>query len=314
MKAISWLLEGDISIQYMTHRDLIGSDGITLSQMQKRIPKEGFGAKFLSRQNESGHWGSYYYQPKWTSTHYTLLDIKNICAPETLKPCREMISRMFDECMNEAGGMNLSKYNHPSDICVDGMILNYASYFCKEESRLVRLVNHLLSVQKKDGGFTWDMNSDKSDPHTTICVLEGFAQFQASGLQHRRWDIEAAKTDAAEFLLRNRLFFDDVDKRFRKLSYPYRYRYDLLRAMEYFARQNNPFDTRMWPAMNWLQEKKQRDGLWYLENEHKGKAHFTMEEIRSPSRFVTLRALYILVFPEQARTRAWTPLLAGFLV
>lgn len=36
---------------------------------------------------------------------------------------------MFGECMNEAGGMNLSKYNHPSDICVDGMILNYASYF-----------------------------------------------------------------------------------------------------------------------------------------------------------------------------------------
>ncbi|MDD3573347.1 MAG: hypothetical protein PHP07_10450 [Eubacteriales bacterium] len=57
MKAISWLLEGDIFIQYMIHRDLIGSDGITLSQMQKRIPKEGFGAKFLSRQNESGHWG-----------------------------------------------------------------------------------------------------------------------------------------------------------------------------------------------------------------------------------------------------------------
>ena len=293
-KEIAWLLDGDVSIQFMTHRDLIGSDGKTLSQLQKRIPTEGFGAEFLSCQNESGHWGLYYYQPKWTSTHYTLLDIKNLCAPETLKPCRDMITRMFDECMNEVGGLNLSKYDHPSDICVDGMILNYASYFCKEERRIVKLIDHLLSVQKADGGFTWDVHSDKGDPHTTICVLEGFTQYQISGSLHRLRDIEAAKTKAVEFLLTNRLFIDDADKRFRKLSYPYRYRYDLLRALEYFAMQSAPFDTRIQPAISWLQEKKQRDGLWYLENEHKGNVHFSMEEVRAPSRFITLKALYIL--------------------
>ncbi len=293
-ETIAWLLEGDVSIQFMTHRDLIGSDGTTLSQIQKRIPTEGFGAEFLSRQNENGHWGLYYYQPKWTSTHYTLLDIKNLCAPEALKPCKDMIARMFDEGLNETGGLNLSKYDHPSDICVDGMVLNYASYFCKEEPRLVKLIDHLLSVQKTDGGFTWDTNSDKGDPHTTICVLEGLAQYQVSGSQYRQRDIGAAKTNAAEFLLANRLFFDDADKRLCKLSYPYRYRYDLLRVLEYFARQNTPFDTRMRPAINWLQEKKQRDGLWHLENQHKGNVHFSMEEIRSPSRFITLKALYIL--------------------
>ena len=63
-QVISWLLAGDVSIQYMTHRDLLGSDEEKLSQLQSKIPNEGFGAAFLSCQNENGHWGLYYYQPK----------------------------------------------------------------------------------------------------------------------------------------------------------------------------------------------------------------------------------------------------------
>jgi len=291
---IKWLLNGDISIQYMTHRYLLDSDGKTLLQIQSRIATEGFGAKFLSYQNENGHWGLYYYQPKWTSTHYTLLDIKNLCAPETLKPCKDMVTRMFDECMNDDGSMNLSKYKHPSDTCVDGMILDYSSYFCKDEPRIVKLVDHLLSVQKTDGGFTWDINSEKSDPHTTICVLEGFGQYRISGSQYRLCDIETSKAKAVNFLLSNRLFVDDADKRFRKNSYPYRYWYDLLRALEYFASQEVSFDERMQPAIDWLQSKRKKDGLWYLENQHKGNVHFSMEEVNAPSRFITLKALHIL--------------------
>ncbi len=292
-QVIAWLLEGDVSIQYMTHRDLLGSDVKMLSQLQNRIASEGFGERFLSCRNDNGHWGLYYYQPKWTSTHYTLLDLKNLCAPDTLKPCKDMVIRMFDDCLNEDGGLNLSKYEHPSDTCVDGMVLNYASYFCKDEPRLAQLADHFLSVQKTDGGFTWDVNSGTGDPHTTICVLEGLGQYCISGSRHRQRDIEASKTKAVEFLLSNGLFIDDNDKRFRKLSYPYRYRYDLLRALEYFAAAQIPFDIRMQPAFDWLEGKKKTDGLWYLENRHKGNVHFSMEEVGTPGRFITLKALCI---------------------
>lgn len=293
---IAWLLEGDVSIQYMTHRYLLGSVEPILERLQSRIATEGFAAKLLSCQNENGHWGLYYYQPKWTSTHYTLLDLKNLHVPYGLKSCKDMVTRMFDECLNKDGGMNLSKYEHPSDICVDGMILNYASYFCKDEPRIVKLVDYLLSVQKADGGFTWDINSENGDPHTTICVLEGLGQCCISGAQHMLGNIKASKTKAAEFLLSNGLFIDNADKRFRKLSYPYRYRYDLLRALEYFAIQEIPFDVRMQPVIDWLHEKRKKDGFWYLENQHKGNVHITMEEVGKPSRFITLKALYILKY------------------
>ena len=291
---MAWLLEGDVSIRYTTCRDLTGADEAALSRLQERIATEGYGAAFLSRRNANGHWGLHYYQPKWTCTHYTLLDLKNLCAPQTLEPCREMVTRMFDECTLADGGLNLAKHEHPSDECVNGMILNYASYFNKEEPRLAPLVDHLLATQKADGGFTWNRDSGTGDPHTTVCVLEGFAQFQIAGARHRARDIEEAKGRAAEYLLSNGLFIDDADRRFRQLSYPYRYRYDLLRALEYFAGPGVPFDPRLRPARTWLKGKRQGDGLWHLENVHKGNAHFAMEAPRAPSRIITEKALHIL--------------------
>lgn len=292
-QVIKWLLDGDVSVQYMAHHYLLGSDEAALSKLQQRIPIEGFGAEFLSHQNDNGHWGLYYYQPKWTSTHYTLVDLKNLFAPDTLKPCKDMVTRMFNECMTAYGGLNLSKHEHPSDICIDGMILNYSSYFCKNEPRLAKLIDHLLSVQRPDGGYTWDINSEKGDPHTTICVLEGFGQYRATG-SYRASDIKASESKAVEFLLTNRLFIDYGDKRFLKFSYPYRYRYDLLRVLEYFATYAVQFDNRIQTAIEWLQNKKHSDGLWYLENQHKGNVHFVMEETGMPSRFITIKALYIL--------------------
>jgi len=50
----------------------------------------------------------------------------------------------------------------------------------------------------------------------------------------------------------------------------------------------------MQTALDWLQAKRKKDGCWFLENQHKGNVHFTMEEVGKPSRFITLKALTIL--------------------
>lgn len=290
---ISWLLKGDVTIQYMVQRYLL-ENAEALPELQNRIITEGFGKRFLECRNANGHWGIHYYQKKWSCTHYTLFDLKSLCVPETDPVCREMVSRMFNECLAADGGMNLSKYEHPSDICVDGMILNYASYFCMDEPRLNRLVDHFLYEQKPDGGFSWDRQSLCSDPHTTICILEGIGQYCRSGGRHRLEDLEVCQTRAVEYLVSNGLFIDSPDKRIRKLTYPFRYRYDLLRVLEYFATNKIPYEMRIKPALDWLQSRRRKDGLWYLEHEHKGNVHFVMEKVGEPSRFITLKALAIL--------------------
>ena len=75
---ISWLLQGDVSIQYQTHADLLGEDK---KDLQYRIAREGWGKALLSRRKSNGHWGGRFYQPKWISTHYTLLDLRHLAAP-----------------------------------------------------------------------------------------------------------------------------------------------------------------------------------------------------------------------------------------
>ena len=114
---IKWILEGDISIQYLTHRDLLNSSEDLLKELQKRIETEGFGAKFLSLQKENGQWGEYYYQSKWTSTHYTLLDMKNIGIAQTCEKCQKIIEQAFDECMLKNGDINYAKTEMKGDIC-----------------------------------------------------------------------------------------------------------------------------------------------------------------------------------------------------
>ena len=77
---LAWLLQGDVTIQYQVYRDLLATER---PDFRERISLEGWGAKFLSKQKPNGHWGLRFYQPKWTSTHYTLFDLRNLCiAPD----------------------------------------------------------------------------------------------------------------------------------------------------------------------------------------------------------------------------------------
>ncbi len=290
---IKWLLDGDISIQYITHRDLLGSDEKALLRLQNQIGREGFAAEILSCRNRDGHWGLHYYQPKWTSTHYTLLDLKNLCLSKSTKPCRDMVARMFDECETEGGGIDVSKTGRPIDIAVNGMILQYAVYFREDDQRLERLLDLLLAAQKTDGGWTWDFAADVGEPHTTICVMEGVGEYISAGLTHRISDAQSAIAKGVEFLLSKGLFMAGSDKKYLKLSYPYRYRYDILRALEFFAVYGVPFDDRLQPGTEWVESKRNPDGTWHLENVHKGKVHIAMESLKQPSRFLSEKALFI---------------------
>ncbi|MGB7595416.1 MAG: hypothetical protein WBL80_07605 [Erysipelotrichaceae bacterium] len=219
--------------------------------------------------------------------------MKNIGIPESCDPCQEMVSRAFDECMLEDGSINFAKSAPRIDLCINGMFLNYAAYFQPKEKRLERLINFILTAAKSDGGYSWDLLSSKSDPHTTICILEGFQSFIETGSPYRHQDIETVKREAIEYLLSNTMFMQD-DQRYLKLSFPYRYRYDVLRVLEYFANAQTPYDIRMKPAIDWLKSKQKEDGCWYLEHVHKGNTHFEMEVKGKSSRFITLKALFVL--------------------
>lgn len=296
---INWLLQGDVSIQYQVHRDLLETDR---SDLQNRIEKEGWGKKYLSLRNSIGHWGLSFYQPKWTSTHYTLLDLLNLGISPACQFVKDTCAMVVENQKGYDGGINPSGTINESDVCINGMALNYLTYFGIREEKLKSIVDFILSQQMGDGGFNCHSNRSgarHSSLHTTLSVLEGILEYKRNNYRYRIDELLQAEKESIEFILQHRLFKSDktgkiIHKQFLVLSWPSRWRYDILRALDYFRYSGADYDERMRDAIEVILKKRTKEGLWKLQANHPGRFHFHMEEVGKPSRWNTLRALRVL--------------------
>ena len=297
---IAWLLQGDVSIQYQVHRDLLGDDR---KDLQDRIANEGWGKLYLSKRNSQGHWGREFYQPKWLSSHYTLLDLRNLNLSPNNTIAKETIELTLQTCRADDGGILLGPSTSVhSDVCVNGMFLNYASYFRTDEQSLCPIVDSILNERMPDGGFncrTTRSGATHSSLHTTLSVLEGIIEFQKAGCTYRMKELQSVRESAEEFILLHQLFISDhtgeiIKKDFLKLAYPGRWKYDILRALDYFQYAGRKWDERMEKAINIIQKKRKNNGTWNMQAAHQGQVHFIMEEAGKPSRWNTLRAMRVL--------------------
>lgn len=301
-ETIDWLLEGDVAIQYLTHKYLLGEER---PDLQERIATEGWGKGFLSKRLPNGHWGRSFYANKWVSTHYTLLDFKHLGIAQTVPEICETTHRLFREEKGADGGLNPSRKNSiNSDHCINGMALNYGCYFQTPEEALHSVIDFMLSQRLADGGFNCNLNYRDANPthsslHTTLSALEGFWEYEKQGYTYRLDEIHDAVETSREFILQHRLYKSDktgeiINPKFCMLSFPSRWFYDILRALVYFADANVPYDSRMDDAMDVLRSKQRKDGYWPVQAKHAGQVHFDMESGRAPSRWNTLRALRVM--------------------
>jgi hypothetical protein len=296
---INWLLEGDVSIQYQVHRDLLATKK---QDLQDRIATKGWGAQFLSYRKKEGHWGDRFYQPKWISTHYTILDLKNLAISPRNREIRQSISQVIETLKGPDGGIFPIGTRKKSDVCVNGMFLNYAAYFRIQEDELKSIVDFLLEEHMKDGGFNCNSNTTgatHSSLHSTISVIEGILEYTKNNYKYRIEELQRAADKAREFILQHRFFRSHrtgniIDKKMLMLSYPSRWKYDILRALDYFQFAGIGYDPRMQEALDVLKKKRRQDGKWVVQAKHPGQTHFEMEKTGDPSRWNTLRALRVL--------------------
>lgn len=296
---LDWLLAGDVAIQHQARRDLLGAER---PDLRARIALEGWGAQFLAARRPEGHWGREFYQPKWISTHYTLLDLKHLGIAPDHPQIRESISQILARHKEADGGVNPAKTRRIGEICVSGMVLNYAAYFGMPVESLRSIVDFLVAVQMPDGGFNCESNvhgAVHSSLHSTISVLEGISEYLANGYAYRAADLQVIAQKAQEFVLQHRLFRSDrsgeiINPSFLMLSFPSRWFYDILRALDYFRSAGAGYDPRMQDALDVLLQKRRKDGAWPLQAKHAGQVHFDMETPGQPSRWNTLRALRVM--------------------
>jgi hypothetical protein len=298
-KAIKWLLAGDPSVRYQTFRDLLKESATKIEQEQRSIAEKGWGQKLLNRQQKNGMWGGGLYSPKWISTHYTLLTLKLLgLHPESQQAVRAA-QLLLDKGYYRDGGINFFASMKNSETCVTGMVLSMVSWFRLSDDRIHDLARHLLGQQMEDGG--WNCNSylghTHSSFHTTMSVLEGLEDYNQY-VNDTSNDIVEARKKAHEFLLQHHLFRSHrtgevIDQRMTRFSFPPRWRYDIMRALDYFAAIHHPHDPRFCDAIQIL-KKKEKDGKWPTQSHHTGREYFILEQAGKPGRINTLRALRIL--------------------
>jgi hypothetical protein len=120
--------------------------------------------------------------------------------------------------------------------------------------------------------------------------------------------VRAAQRRGREFLLVHRLFRSHrtgavIKPIFLRLSFPPRWHYDVLRALDYFRAVNAPRDPRLADAIDVVRSARGDDGRWPLQNCYKGKTYFQLERVGAPSRWNTLRALRVLKWWDGGRSR-----------
>ena len=298
-EVMDWLLAGDVAIVFQTRRYLLDD---TDQRLQARIASEGWGKRFLAARHADGTWGQRFYQPKWISSHYTLLDLRALELDPRNEQVRQSIAKIASEEKRPDGGIGPARSIPVSDVCVNGMFLNYASYFQTNDTDLQSIVDFILAQRMDDGGFNCLRNTSgaqHSSLHSSLSVAEGIQQYAVSGYAYRLPELAEAAASAREFMLRHRLFRSQrtgeiISPQMLRLVYPPRWKFNILRALDHFRAAGQPWDPRMSDALAIVASKKQPNGRWLLPAGHPGQVHFQMEKVGQPSRWNTLLALRVL--------------------
>ncbi|WP_436927277.1 hypothetical protein [Halosimplex amylolyticum] len=312
-----WLLAGDPAIRWQVKRDLLDEPVAEVEAERERVARSGWGQRLLDEQDPDGRWagsdgeGEYYglYTPKWTSTTYTLLLLRRTGLPAQHPAVSRGCRALVEGCRWPGDGHVYPWLSETADACVDAMILGlleWADYDAPEERS--ELLTSLLDEQRADGGWNCDAESSVGSVHTTISTLEALhcrRENLSSGGAGELATVEDAMASGREYLLERSLFRsrrtgDVIRPEFTRFSFPPRWFYDVLRALDHLQASSAPTDPRAGDAVDLLREKRRADGTWPLQNRHPGRVYFEMETVGEPSRWNTLRALRVLRWWESS--------------
>lgn len=306
MDVVGWLLDSDPALRWQVLRDLPDSPADVVAAERARVATEGWGAQLLALQGADGQWDGGTYRPgwaddakpffdAWTATTYALLDLRNLGLDPDSPQARHAVGLVRDNSRWEATGTPF--FSGETEPCINGMTLSVGSWFGQDVDGVAE---RLLADQLPDGGWNcWaEFGARVSSFHSTLTVLEGLLAWQQAGRSSA--DVTAARQRGEEYLLARGLFRRRsdgrvVDPRFTMFSYPTRWYYDVLRALDYLRSTGAAPDPRCAEAVSLVRDRRATDGRWPLENTHQGPTHLQMEGPDGfPSQWNTLRALRVL--------------------
>jgi hypothetical protein len=309
---IAWLLDSDAAVRWQVMRDLLDASAPEWRAERARVETEGWGARLLSCEDDDGQWagGAFFphgfemrewqeYGQPWTATAFSLTQLREFGLDPACARARRAVQLIGANSRWDEGGQPY--WAGEVEECINGRLVADGSYFGVDVSPIVaRLVDERL----EDGGWNCERanGSVRSSFATTINVLEGLLEYERTtgGTPGSR----EARRSGEEYLLERHLFRrlstgKPADEQFLQLTYPTRWQYDVLRALDYFrsaaAVDCVAPDPRLREAVDHVRSRRLADGTWRLDWRPKGRTWFAMDDgVGEPSRWLTLRAMRVL--------------------
>lgn len=291
MKVIEWLCQGNPVIKRLTETYLLN----------QHIPydDQGFIQDYLNLYDHDKHmFGGGVYSPKWISTHYTMLELKYMEIDPNHPVYQDALNTLITHEWKPKG---IYHHDRHQDMCVIGMLVSLLTYGKLRDERIYDMIDYILDHIFLDGGWNceWERKPAPkiSSVHTTLSVLEGLRDYEMNGYQYRIDEVKIAMLNGIECLLKRHLYKahdtqEPIHHAMIKPSYPPRWKYDILKALEFLASVSYPDDLRLTSAINLL-VKQMHGPLMLKGSQIPGKIHFPLEE-GSYGRFNTLRMLKVL--------------------
>src|SRR5918999_4294331 len=314
---IAWLLDSHPSIRWQVMRDLMDAPEVEWAAERAKVETEGWGARLLSCQDEDGQWagGAFFpseFDPRewpepgqpWTATTFSLSQLREFGLDPASDRAKRTVGLIGANSRWDEGGQPF--WEGEVEECINGRTVADGAYFGVDVSSIV---DRLVGERQGDGGWNCERinGSVRSSFASTINVLEGLLEYERAtgGTPESR----EARGSGEEYLLERNLFRrlstgEPADERFLNFLHPNRWRYDVLRALDYFRLSAiltgaGP-DPRLGEAIDHVRSRRLEDGTWPLDWSPTGRVWFEVDDGQGePSRWVTLRAMRVLRWWEE---------------
>ena len=309
---IGWLLNSDPSIRWQVMRDLLDAPEPEWKAERAKVETEGWGALLLSYEDEDGQWAGGAFAPSdfdfrewqevgqpWTATSFSLSQLREFGLDPSSDRAKRAVELIGANSRWDEGGQPY--WEGEAEECINGRIVADGAYF---EVDVSSIVGKLVGERLDDGGWNCERanGSVRSSFATTINVLEGLLEYERAtgGTPGSR----EARKSGEEYLLERNLFRrlstgKPADEQFLSFLHPSRWRYDVLRALDYFRSAAALIaaapDPRLCEAVDHVGSRRLEDGTWPLDWSLPGRVWFDVDvAVGMPSRWVTLRAMRVL--------------------
>ncbi len=308
----SWLLDSDPALRWQVERDVCHDRPEVWEATRTRVATEGLGARLLDLQDADGQWAGGAFFPAgfdfgrsgeegqpWTATTWALNDLREWGLHPTVLRERRTAELLAENARWEYD--DLPYWGGEVDCCINAWTVANGVWLGAD---VTGIVNWFLEHRLSDGGWNceWVEGSTRSSFHSTLNSLKGLLAYDVAtgGTTATR----AARSAGEEYLLQRGLFRrlstgQPVGPWVDHFGYPFRWKYNVLNAADYFRAASTldgaTTDPRMAEAIEFIRSARQPDGTWLQAGRPPGRVWFEVDApTGEPSKWLTLCGIRVL--------------------